>query len=70
MAQRGESRYGVDIHLIHVRSKHENALPLVVTHGGPGSVIEQLKIVEPLTNSTAYGAPRRAATASSGTSGR
>jgi pimeloyl-ACP methyl ester carboxylesterase len=47
---------GLDIHFIHVRSKHENALPLIVTHGWPGSVIEQLKIVEPLTNPTAYGA--------------
>jgi pimeloyl-ACP methyl ester carboxylesterase len=47
---------GLDIHFIHVRSKHENALPLIVTHGWPGSVIEQLKIVEPLTNPTAHGA--------------
>ena len=47
---------GLDIHFIHVRSKHENALPLIVTHGWPGSVIEQLKIVDPLTNPTAYGA--------------
>ena len=47
---------GVDIHFIHVRSKHENALPLIVTHGWPGSIIEQLKIIEPLTNPTAYGA--------------
>jgi pimeloyl-ACP methyl ester carboxylesterase len=47
---------GVDIHFIHVRSKHENALPLIVTHGWPGSVIEQLKIIDPLTNPTAYGA--------------
>jgi pimeloyl-ACP methyl ester carboxylesterase len=47
---------GVDIHFIHVRSKHENALPLVVTHGWPGSIIEQLKIVDPLTNPTAHGA--------------
>ena len=47
---------GVDIHFIHVRSKHENAMPLVVTHGWPGSVIEQLKIIDPLTNPTAYGA--------------
>ncbi len=46
---------GLDIHFIHVRSKHENALPLIVTHGWPGSIIEQLKIVEPLTNPTAYG---------------
>jgi pimeloyl-ACP methyl ester carboxylesterase len=47
---------GVDIHFIHVRSKHENALPLIVTHGWPGSIIEQLKIIDPLTNPTAHGA--------------
>src|SRR6476660_9654161 len=47
---------GLDIHFIHVRSEHENALPLIVTHGWPGSVIEQLKIIEPLTNPTAHGA--------------
>lgn len=47
---------GLDIHFIHVRSKHEDALPLIVTHGWPGSVIEQLKIVGPLTNPTAHGA--------------
>src|SRR5262249_41865666 len=46
---------GLDIYFIHVRSKHENALPLIVTHGWPGSVIEQLKIIEPLTNPTAHG---------------
>ena len=46
---------GVDIYFIHVRSKHENALPLIVTHGWPGSVIEQLKIIDPLTNPTAHG---------------
>jgi pimeloyl-ACP methyl ester carboxylesterase len=46
---------GLDIHFIHVRSKHDNALPLIVTHGWPGSVIEQLKIVEPLTDPTAHG---------------
>ena len=46
---------GLDIHFIHVRSKHPNALPLIVTHGWPGSVIEQLKIIEPLTNPTAHG---------------
>jgi pimeloyl-ACP methyl ester carboxylesterase len=46
---------GLDIHFIHVLSKHENALPLIVTHGWPGSVIEQLKIIEPLTNPTAHG---------------
>ncbi|MEX3842250.1 MULTISPECIES: epoxide hydrolase family protein [unclassified Paraburkholderia] len=47
---------GLDIHFIHVRSKHENAMPLIVTHGWPGSVIEQFKIIDPLTNPTAYGA--------------
>jgi pimeloyl-ACP methyl ester carboxylesterase len=47
---------GLDIHFIHVRSKHDNALPLVVTHGWPGSVVELLKIVDPLTNPTAHGA--------------
>ena len=47
---------GVDIHFIHVRSRYENALPLIVTHGWPGSVIEQLKIIDPLTNPTAHGA--------------
>src|SRR6476646_7864844 len=47
---------GLDIHFIHVRSKHDNALPLIVTHGWPGSVIEQLKIVDPRTNPTAHGA--------------
>jgi pimeloyl-ACP methyl ester carboxylesterase len=47
---------GLDIHFIHVRSKHENALPLIVTHGWPGSVIEQLKIIDPLTNPVAHGA--------------
>lgn len=46
---------GLDIHFIHVRSKHENALPLIVTHGWPGSIIEQLKIIEPLTNPTEHG---------------
>jgi pimeloyl-ACP methyl ester carboxylesterase len=47
---------GLDIHFIHVRSQHQDALPLIVTHGWPGSIIEQLKIIEPLTNPTAYGA--------------
>jgi pimeloyl-ACP methyl ester carboxylesterase len=47
---------GVDIHFIHVRSKHEDALPLIVTHGWPGSTIEQLKIIGPLTDPTAHGA--------------
>jgi len=46
---------GLDIHFIHVRSKHPNALPLLVTHGWPGSIIEQLKIIGPLTDPTAYG---------------
>jgi pimeloyl-ACP methyl ester carboxylesterase len=46
---------GLDIHFIHVRSKHDNALPMIVTHGWPGSVIEQLKIIDPLTNPTANG---------------
>jgi pimeloyl-ACP methyl ester carboxylesterase len=46
---------GLDIHFIHVRSKHEDALPLVVCHGWPGSMVEQLKIIEPLTDPTAYG---------------
>jgi pimeloyl-ACP methyl ester carboxylesterase len=46
---------GVDIHFIHVRSAHKNALPMIVTHGWPGSVIEQIKIVGPLTDPTAYG---------------
>src|SRR5215470_10729854 len=47
---------GVDIYFIHVRSKHDNALPLIATHGWPGSVIEQLKVIDPLTNPTAHGA--------------
>jgi pimeloyl-ACP methyl ester carboxylesterase len=46
---------GLDIHFIHVRSKHENALPVIVTHGWPGSIIEQLKIIDPLTDPTAHG---------------
>jgi pimeloyl-ACP methyl ester carboxylesterase len=46
---------GLDIHFVHVRSQHEDALPLIVTHGWPGSVIEQLKIIEPLTNPEAHG---------------
>jgi len=46
---------GLDIHFIHVRSKHPNALPMIVTHGWPGSVVEQLKIIDPLTNPTAHG---------------
>jgi pimeloyl-ACP methyl ester carboxylesterase len=47
---------GLNIHFIHVRSKYENALPLIVSHGWPGSIIEQLKIIDPLTNPTAHGA--------------
>jgi pimeloyl-ACP methyl ester carboxylesterase len=47
---------GLGIHFIHVRSQHEDALPLIVTHGWPGSIIEQLKIIEPLTSPTAHGA--------------
>jgi pimeloyl-ACP methyl ester carboxylesterase len=47
---------GLDIHFIHVRSQHKNALPLIVTHGWPGSVIEQMKIIDPLVNPTAHGA--------------
>jgi len=47
---------GLDIHFLHVRSRHSGALPLIVTHGWPGSIIEQLKIIEPLTNPTAHGA--------------
>jgi len=46
---------GLDIHFIHARSKHENALPLIVTHGWPGSIVEQMKIIEPLTNPSAHG---------------
>ena len=46
---------GLDIHFLHVRSKHENALPMIVTHGWPGSIVEQIKIIDPLTNPTAYG---------------
>jgi pimeloyl-ACP methyl ester carboxylesterase len=47
---------GLDIHFIHVRSPHENALPVIITHGWPGSVVEMLKIIDPLTNPTAHGA--------------
>ncbi len=46
---------GLDIHFVHVRSKHKNTLPLIVTHGWPGSVVEQLKIIDPLTNPTEHG---------------
>jgi len=47
---------GLDIHFIHVRSPHENALPVIITHGWPGSIIEMLNVIEPLTNPTAHGA--------------
>ena len=46
---------GLDFHFIHVRSKHENALPLLIAHGWPGSIIEQMKLIEPLTNPTDHG---------------
>ena len=46
---------GLDIHFIHVRSKHDSALPMIVTHGWPGSIIEQMKVIDPLTNPTAHG---------------
>src|SRR5438094_3390822 len=46
---------GLDMHFMHVRSQHEQALPMIVTHGWPGSIIEQMKIIEPLTNPTAHG---------------
>src|SRR6202008_3761793 len=46
---------GLDIHFIHVRSQHEGALPIVITHGWPGSIVEQLKIIQPLTDPTAHG---------------
>lgn len=46
---------GLDIHFIHVRSKNPNALPIIITHGWPGSIVEQLKIIDPLTNPTAHG---------------
>lgn len=47
---------GLDIHFIHVRSKHENAMPLIITHGWPGSIMEMLKVIDPLSNPTAHGA--------------
>ena len=50
---------GVDIHFIHVKSRHENALPLIMTHGWPGSVIELLDTIGPLTDPTAHGGPPR-----------
>ncbi|MGC2298843.1 MAG: epoxide hydrolase [Acidobacteriaceae bacterium] len=46
---------GLDIHFLHIRSKHEDALPMIVTHGWPGSIVEQMKIIDPLTNPTAHG---------------
>ena len=46
---------GLDIHFIHVKSKEKNALPLVINHGWPGSVLEQVKLIEPLTDPTAHG---------------
>ena len=46
---------GLDIHFIHVKSKHKNALPVIITHGWPGSIIEQMKLIDPLTNPTAHG---------------
>jgi pimeloyl-ACP methyl ester carboxylesterase len=46
---------GLDIHFIHVRSKHKGALPVIITHGWPGSIVEQLKLIDPLTNPTAHG---------------
>jgi pimeloyl-ACP methyl ester carboxylesterase len=46
---------GLDIHFIHVRSKHKNALPIIITHGWPGSIIEQIKVIGPLTDPTAFG---------------
>ena len=46
---------GLDIHFIHVSSKHDNALPLIITHGWPGSIIEQLEIIDPLADPTAHG---------------
>jgi pimeloyl-ACP methyl ester carboxylesterase len=46
---------GLDIHFIHVRSNHEHALPVIITHGWPGSIIELLRVIDPLTNPTAHG---------------
>ena len=51
---------GLDIHFIHVRSHHENALPVIITHGWPGSVIELLKVIDPLTNPPRTARARRA----------
>lgn len=50
---------GLDIHFIHVRSPHQNALPVIITHGWPGSVIELLNVIDPLVNPTAPAGPRR-----------
>ena len=66
-SKRGSTRFpkfvtkidGLDIHFIHVKSKHDNALPIIITHGWPGSIIEQLKIIEPLTDPTALAARPR-----------
>jgi hypothetical protein len=46
---------GLDFHFIHVRSRHSDALPMIITHGWPGSIIEQMKVIDPLTNPTAHG---------------
>lgn len=46
---------GLDIHFIYVRSRHENALPVIISHGWPGSVFEQIKLIDPLTDPTAFG---------------
>src|SRR6266566_2009752 len=46
---------GLDIHFIHVRSKHKNAMPMIITHGWPGSIVEQMKVIGPLTDPTTYG---------------
>ena len=56
---------GLDIHFLHVRSPHADALPILITHGWPGSVIEFFKIIEPLTNPTAHGGRRRMRSTSS-----
>ena len=50
---------GLDIHFIHVKSKEKNALPMIITHGWPGSFIEQMKVIGPLTNPTAFGGKGR-----------
>ena len=65
-ALRDRTSTALDIHFIHVRSKQKNALPMIITHGWPGSIIEQLKIIGPLTDPTAYGGkPRTHSTSSS-----